>query len=194
MTAPAGNDSTTTTGEPGGDGGQGQPGGGTDTGAGAAQQDNQFAPITSQADFDKAFNQRWSREQAKIAEQYKGYDDLKAKADKFDQLEAENQTPSQRLESAVAERDDALQTAAESDARAEKAEKDSLKLRIAIEEGLPPKFAARLTGDTEDDLRADAKETFGEFISSGQEFDHGPRSQSAPQSMNDLIFGARKGR
>lgn len=158
---------------------------------GDAGNDNSgFAPITSQDQFDKVFNQRWSREQAKIAEQYKGFEELKAKAEKFDQLEAENQTEAQRLQ---AEREAAIQKAAEFEARAAAAEQAALRQRVAIEEGLPPKFASRLTGETEDELRADAKETFGEFITTPS-FDHGPRRQSAPQSMNDLIFGAAKKR
>lgn len=172
MTAPAGND--------GGEGGEGAPEG----------RDDGFTPITSQEQFDKTFNQRWSREQAKIHEQYKGFDELKSKADQFDQLEAANQTETQRLQ---AEREAALQKAAESDSRASAAEQAALRQRIAIEEGLPPKFASRLTGDTEDELRADAKDTFGEFINQ-QSFDHGARNQSAPSSMNDLIFGAAKRR
>lgn len=174
MTAPAGNDD-------GSDNGGADNGGGNDTG---------FAPITSQEQFDKTFNQRWAREQAKIHEQYKGFEDLKAKAEQFDQLEAANQTESQRLQ---AERDAALQKAAEIEARAAAAEQAALRQRVAIEEGLPPKFASRLTGETEDELRADAKETFGEFITTPS-FDHGPRGKSAPQSMNDLIFGAAKKR
>lgn len=172
MTAPAGND--------GGDGGEGAPEG----------RDDGFSPITSQEQFDKTFNQRWAREQAKIHEQYKGFDELKSKAEQYDQLQAANQTESQRLQ---AERDAALQAATENQARAEAAEQAALRQRVAIEEGLPPKFASRLTGDTEDELRADAKETFGEFITTPS-FDHGPRQQSAPSSMNDLIFGAAKRR
>ena len=163
---------------------------GNDNGDDQSSDSDGFAAITSQEQFDKAFNQRWSREQARIAEQYKGYDDFKAKAEKFDELEAANQTEQQRIQ---AEREAAVQRAAEAEARAEAAEKDAMRQRIAIEEGLPPKFASRLTGETEDELRADAKETFGEFITT-QSFDHGPRSQSAPQSMNDLIFGAAKRR
>lgn len=148
--------------------------------------DDGFTPITSQEQFDKTFNQRWSREQAKIHEQYKGFDELKSKAEQFDKLQAANQTEAQRLQ---AEREAALQQAAEAAARADAAEKAALRQRIAIEEGLPPKFASRLTGETEDELRADAKDTFGEFITQPS-FDHGARKQSAPQSMNDLIFGA----
>lgn len=149
-----------------------------------------FTPITSQDQFDKVFNQRWSREQAKVVEQYKGFDDFKAKAAEFDKLQTANQTESQRLQ---AERDDALKQAAENESRAAAAEKAAMRQRVAIEEGLAPKFASRLTGETEDELRADAKETFGDFINQ-QSFDHGPRNQSAPQSMNDLIFGAARGR
>lgn len=189
MTAPAGNDAGGDNGGAGGSGG-GAGGGSQASNANASGADD-FTPITSQDQFDKTFNQRWSREQAKIHDQYKGFDDLKAKASEFDKLQAANQTESQRLQ---AERDAALQASAEDKSRADAAEKAALRQRIAVEEGLAPKFASRLTGDTEDELRADAKDTFGEFITTGQSFDHGPRNQSAPQSMNDLIFGAAKKR
>ena len=183
MTAPAGGN--------GGAGDGGDQGGTTQHG-----RDNghcgggDFTPITSQEQFDKTFSQRWAREQAKIHEQYKGFEDLKAKAEEYDKLAAEKQTDAERRE--AAERV-ALERAAEAEARAEAAEKAALRQRIAIEEGLAPKFASRLTGETEDELRADAKETFGEFITTPS-FDHGPRNQSAPQSMNDLLFGAAKRR
>lgn len=151
---------------------------------------NEFSPITSQDQFNEVFNKRWAREQAKIHEQYKGFDELKAKAEQFDQLESANQTELQRLQT---EREAAMQKVAENEARAAAAEQAAMRQRVAIEEGLPPKFASRLTGETEDELRADAKETFGEFITTPS-FDHGPRNKSAPQSMNDLIFGAAKKR
>lgn len=187
MTAPAGNDNGGADNGGADNGGAGGAGNlGNDNNSGA---DN-FTPITSQSDFDARFNQRWSREQAKTAEQYKGYDDFKAKAAELDKLQAANQTESQRLQ---AERDEALKTAADNESRAVTAEKAALRQRIAIEEGLAPKFASRLTGDTEDELRADAQDTFGEFINK-QSFDHGARNQSAPQSMNDLFFGAAKSR
>jgi hypothetical protein len=169
MTAPAGNDNGDTDESNDGEG---------------------FAAITSQEQFDKTFNQRWSREQAKLHEQYKGFDELKAKAEQFDQLQAAKQTESERLQ---AERDTALQAAKDNDTRATAAELAALRQRVAIEENLPIKFAAKLSGTTEDELRADAKDTFGEFITTPS-FDHGPRSQSAPQSMNDMIFGAAKRR
>ncbi len=170
MTAPAGNE--------GGDEGN------------SDRDESGFTPITSQEQFDKTFNQRWSREQAKIHDQYKGFDELKAKAEQFDQLQAANQTESERLQ---AERDAALQAAKDNETRAAAAELAALRQKVAIEEHLPIKFAAKLSGTTEEELRADAKDTFGEFITTPS-FDHGPRNQSAPQSMNDLIFGAAKKR
>lgn len=184
MTAPAGNDGG---GDNGGAGASGAAAGGVQANGSGAE----FAPITSQEQFDKVFNQRWSREQAKIHDQYKGFDELKSKAEEFDKLQTANQTELQRFQT---ERDAALKAAEQNATRAAAAEAAALRQRIAIEEGLPPKFAPRLTGETEDELRADAKETFGEFINQQPSFDHGARQQSAPQSMNDLIFGAAKRR
>lgn len=153
-------------------------------------QRSEFTPITSQEDLNKLFGQRLAQRERAIRAEYKGFDEMKSKAEQFDQLNAANQTELQRFQT---ERDAAVKAAEESASRAAVAEAAALRQRIAIEEGLPPKFASRLTGETEDELRADAKDTFGEFIKTPS-FDHGPREQSAPQSMNDLIFGAAKRR
>lgn len=127
---------------------------------------------------------------SKAREQEKRAKDNAVKAKRLDELEAANKSEFERLQ---AERDAALKAASDHETRASAAEMAALRQRIAIEEGLPPKFASRLTGDSEDELRADAKDTFGEFITTPS-FDHGPRGKAAPQSMNDLIFGAAKRR
>lgn len=57
----------------------------------------------------------------------------------------------------------ATEAAQEAVARAEKAERELLRLTIASEKGLTPKQARRLTGDTEDELRADADDLVAEF-------------------------------
>lgn len=66
----------------GGDGGQG---GGEGT-------PPSYTPPASQADLDRIVESRLARER----EKYKGYDDLKAKAAKWDQLEDEKKTPSEK--------------------------------------------------------------------------------------------------
>lgn len=61
----------------------------------------EFKPIASQEDLDRIIGERLSRERGKYAD----YDDLKAKAAKFDEVDAASKTELQRLQDAVAERD-----------------------------------------------------------------------------------------
>lgn len=177
---------TAAAGEQGADAGANQ--GAPQPGGGPAGETD-FAPITSQEQFDEMLGKRLAQKERTVRAEFEGFDDLKAKAEQFDQLQAANQTEAERLQ---AERDAALQAARDNEERATQAELAALRQKVAIEEGLAPKFAAKLSGTTEEELRADAKDTFGEFITKAQPFDHGPRSQSAPQSMNDMIFGARR--
>jgi len=82
--------------------------------------------------------------------------------------------------------------------RAEKAEKAAqerearlLRHEVAAAKGLPPKWAARLRGDTKDQLEKDADELLKE-ISPTPGFDGGPRGRRAPddkKSLNDFIRG-----
>ena len=106
-----------------------------------------FKPIETQEELDAIILKRV--EQAKrsvrqeLEEQYAGYDELKAKAEG---LEKELETNKQRV--------------AELEPLEEKVrtyETDSVKTRIALEEGLPYSFASRLNGDTEEAIREDAK-------------------------------------
>jgi hypothetical protein len=180
------NNMTAAAGEGGADAGAGQ--GTPQTGSGQ-NAEGDFTPITSQEQLDQMFGERLARKERTIRAEYDGFDDIKAKAEQFDQLQAANQTEAERLQ---AERDAALQAAQQNEERATKAELAALRQKVAIEENLPPKFAAKLSGTTEEELRADAKDTFGEFITKAQPFDHGPRNQSAPTSMNDLLFGAKR--
>ena len=161
---------------------------------GESESESGFAPITSQDELDHLMGKRLAQKEKAVRAEFKGFDDYKAKAQQFDQLKAETQTDAERDSALQTERDAALQTAKDAADRADKAELALLQQNVAITEGLPLKFAAKLSGTTEEELRADAQDTFGDFINKTPSFDHGARSQSAPQTMNDLIFGARRGR
>lgn len=62
---------------------------------------DEFTPITSQDELDRRVGERLARERQKFAD----YDDLKAKATKFDEAQAAAKTELQQLQDAVAERD-----------------------------------------------------------------------------------------
>lgn len=96
------------------------------------------APAT-QADLDRIVKNRLAREHAKFGD----YDDLKAKAEKFDAAEAANKTELQKAQDAA--------TAAEK--RAAAAEAGMLRAKVAATKGVP---AELLSGSTEDELNAAA--------------------------------------
>lgn len=102
---------------------------------------HEFNAITSQEAFDKAVGARLAKERAK----YAGYEDLKAKATKFDELQDANKTETERLQS-----------------RAEAAERERDQLKrthlisdLATDAGLPKKFWKRVSGETREEIEAD---------------------------------------
>jgi hypothetical protein len=66
-----------------------------------ASADAEFKPITNQDELDRRVGERLARERQKFAD----YDDLKAKAAKFDEAQAASKTELQQLQDAIAERD-----------------------------------------------------------------------------------------
>lgn len=99
----------------------------------------QFEPITSQEDLDRILGQRLAREKARYAD----YDDLKAKADQFTELENANKTE--------------LQKATE---RAEQLAKENatlqataLRASVAAAKGVPENL---LSGGTREEIEAAA--------------------------------------
>lgn len=109
-----------------------------------APQDSGFEPITSQEDFEKRIGARLARE----AKKYADYQDLKAKAAKLDELEAQTAEANKTWE----ERYKSLET--------KMAAKDLeiLKVQVAAAKGVP---ANRINGTTREELEADADELLG---------------------------------
>lgn len=98
----------------------------------------------TQAELDKIVGERLSRERAK----YEGFDELKAKAAKFDEMEEANKTELQKM----SEKAQALQT--ELDSLKKAATIRDLRDKVAKETGVP---ASLLTGDTEEVCKAQAE-------------------------------------
>lgn len=109
-------------------------------GGGAAGADD-FKPITSQEDLDRAVGQRLARERAKFAD----YEDLKTKAAKFDEAETANKTELQKAQDA----------AKAADERAAKAEQAALRADVAAAKGVP---ANALTGSSREEMEKSADE------------------------------------
>lgn len=102
-----------------------------------------FKPITSQDDLNRIIADRVSRERAKFAD----YGDLKAKAEKFEQVEAEKMTESQRLQAQL----DELA------GKAEKAERENARLAAIAEAGVPIEYQDLVHGNTPDEFKASAR-------------------------------------
>lgn len=107
------------------------------------------------------------------------------------------------LQSKVSEHEQASMSELEKlTSRVEKAEgqvgplqSENLRLRAAISAGIDPDDIDRLRGNTLEELVEDAKQLRERYTRQQQAaFDHGPRTTPQAGSMNDLIFGARRGR
>ena len=109
----------------------------------------EFKPIETQEAFDAAIKDRIERAKksaaADAAKQYEGWinpEDAKKSADQIAALTGQ-----------IAERDKQI---TELTAKVAASETGSLRLKIAMETGLPAELADRLAGDTEEALRKDA--------------------------------------
>ena len=120
------------------------------------QESVDFKPITSQEELNNLIKSRLERNSAKITEEieakYSGYVSAETQAEISKQLE-ELQAKLQEKESAIADLT----------AKATKYETDSVRTRIAAKYNLPIELADRLTGETEEELKADA-EKLSQFI------------------------------
>lgn len=106
-------------------------------------------PSEDTADF-KAEAEKWKALARKHEERSKENADA---AKRLAELEEQDKTEVQRLT-------DASQAAQD---RADKAERELLRLRVASRKGLTEAQAKRLQGDTEDELEADAEELLASF-------------------------------
>jgi hypothetical protein len=132
----------------------------------------------TQEELDRIVGDRLARERQK----YDGFDDLKAKADRFDELQRSQQTDLERL---TGERDTFKTTA-------EQTEAENLRLRVAVEKGLVGDrawVAERLTGSTKEEMEADADQLLERLQPpAATNFDAGPRGAAATtDDMNTLI-------
>jgi hypothetical protein len=104
------------------------------------QQGDEFKPITSQEELNKLIGARINQ----VKSQFSDYDDLKAKAGKYDEVEAASKSELEKAQERIAELEK----------RSTAAERAALVTRIASEEGVIPEV---LNGDTEEEMRAAAK-------------------------------------
>lgn len=116
---------------------------------------SEFAPITTQADLDRIIGDRLARERSK----YGDYDELKAKAAQFDDLEEAKKTELEKVQAKLAK---AEAKVADFEHAAQLA---TWKAQVAEETGVP---ASVLAGSTLEELQAHA-ELLSPLLASNQE-------------------------
>lgn len=131
-----------------------------------------FKPITSQDDLNRLIADRVSRERAKYAD----YTDLKAKASKFDELDAANKSEIEK----------ANEKAAAAEKAAEKATADALRLRVALKHGISDEDADLfLTGTDEETLTKQAERLTDRVVDRKKQGNHVPREGTTPRSPHE---------
>lgn len=121
---------------------------------------NEFKAIETQEDFDAAIKARLDRNTKTVTDEvkksYEGYvspDEVKKLTEQVDTLTKQ-----------LTEKDTSI---ADLTAKNKAYETASVKARIAHEKGLPFELAERLSGETEEDIAADA-EKLAQFVSAGK--------------------------
>lgn len=113
-----------------------------------ADETTEFEPITSQEQLDGILKGRLAREREKVASKYADYDDLKAKAAKFDEAEAAGMSDLEKARKEIGE----LKAAA---AKRDEADRmRDLKSKVSKATGVP---ADLISGADEESMTAFAK-------------------------------------
>lgn len=122
---------------------------------------SEFTPIETQEAFDKAIQKRLAQKDRELSEMYKDYlspDDVAALKADYENKIREAGEAVKAAEVRLKEKDG---TVSELTKRAEMAEADLLKNRIAYENKLPLELANRLVGNNEEELKKDAETLAG---------------------------------
>ena len=110
----------------------------------------EFKAITTQEEFDNAIKSRLAREESKIRAQYQDYEDLKKAKEAF---ESDKKKYESDMQTKISDLTNQLTKANE---EIKKNNIQNMKVKIAAENGLPAGMAARISGETEDEIRKDA--------------------------------------
>jgi len=119
---------------------------------------SEFTVIETQEQLDAIIGERIARAEKKAeekaAEKYADYEDLKKQTEdqaaKINDLSSQLSAQTENASTSAKELEDLK-------AKVHQYETDSVKTRVAHEEGLPYDLAARLSGEDEESIRADAK-------------------------------------
>ena len=120
----------------------------------------EFVAITTQEEFDARIGERLKRERDTVAKKYEGYVSPEAYKNAVGELQ-------KKLEAASKASEESGETIKALQEKVKGYETDSVKTRIALEEGLPFDMASRLSGADEEAIRKDAQ-FFAGFMKGGQ--------------------------
>ena len=126
--------------------------------------DNNFTPITlnTQEEVNQFFGERAkhvrsatrAEVEAEFKTKYAGFDEFKAKAEKYD---ADVQALNEKITALEGEKSTSAARISELEAKNREYETNSVKMRIARETGLPAEIAERISGNDEAAMRKDAE-------------------------------------
>ena len=114
----------------------------------------EFKPITTQEELDSIIGERLKRQKESISKQYTDYEELKTK--NFD-LEKELTELKKSLESSTSSKTELEKQIEELTGKVKAHDLSSLKIKYALENGIPYHLAGRISGDDEDSIKADAQ-------------------------------------
>lgn len=107
----------------------------------------EFVEIKTQEEFDARIMARLERERNKIRDEYADYADLKSSIDKLNNQLKTERDKSTAYEAQIGELNNKIKNH----------EIDAAKTRIALEAGLPYELRDRLTGENDEEIKADAE-------------------------------------
>ncbi|MFQ6794677.1 MAG: hypothetical protein ACLRT4_18120 [Thomasclavelia sp.] len=128
---------------------------------------SKFEPINTQEEFENALRERLEQKERSVAKKFEGYtspEDLKKIKEDYDakisslnaQIETAKTEAAKKFEGYTSPKDlESIKSGYET--KIAKYETDSVKTRIAIDMGIPLELKDRLKGNTEDEIREDAK-------------------------------------
>lgn len=114
---------------------------------------SEFKVIETQEQLDKVIGERIRRAEEKAAEKYSDYEAIKTQNEEYVKQIAQLQEATKGNQGMINELK----------AQVQNYESSSLKTKIALEIGLPYQMAGRLSGNNEEEIRADA-ETMAKLI------------------------------
>ena len=152
-----------------------------------------FKPIETQEELNNLIASRLERAKESVKkeyeEKYKDYDAYKS------QVETLNNDKNS-LENQLNELNGKLSTFDALDAKTKKLEAENLKIKIALSEGIPFEMAGRLAGETEEEIKRDAK-AMANFISVSKPMPIKSTEQKqrevGEEAYRKLVEGLRKG-